>query len=131
MGVLVVSREWGFCVAAAEKESGRKLFGSLSQVSVQVEAFEEAFAHVVRQVGFFVGSLHEVNRPLCGVQNDAAVVASREMPFEFLAKFGTEFAVNVGGERPQQLVAILVDMFVHLLLLMGDALGVISGERFA
>ena len=32
---------------------GRKLFGLWSQVIVQIEAFEEAFAHIVGQVGLF------------------------------------------------------------------------------
>jgi hypothetical protein len=45
--------------------SGGKLLGLWSQVTVQIEAFEEAFAHVIGQVGFFEGSMHEVNCPLC------------------------------------------------------------------
>jgi hypothetical protein len=66
---------------------------------VEVEAFEEAFAHIFGQVGFFEGSLHEVNRPFGGVQNDSAVVALGKMFFEFLAELGIEIAVNVCRKR--------------------------------
>ena len=97
----------------------KKLFGLLSQVVIEIEAFEETFAHVIGQVRFFNRRMYEINRPLGSVENDAAVVASREMFFEFDAKFGIEFAVNVRRKRPQQLFAILVDMIVHLSLLTG------------
>ena len=43
------------------------LFGFLSQVIIQIEAFEEAFAHIFGQVRFFDGSVHEINGPLGGV----------------------------------------------------------------
>jgi hypothetical protein len=63
----------------------RKLFGGWTQVIVQIEAFEEAFAHVIGQVGFFDGGMHKIDRPLCCIQNNAAVITTSKMLFEFLA----------------------------------------------
>jgi hypothetical protein len=39
--------------------------------------------------------MHEIDRPLGGVQYNAAVVATREMFFEFQAQFWTKIAINV------------------------------------
>jgi len=74
----------------------RKSLGFWIQVCVQIEAFEEAFANVFGQVRFFKWRMHEINRPLGGVQNDGAVITACKVFLKFQAKFGAEIAVDVG-----------------------------------
>jgi hypothetical protein len=83
-----------------------KLFGIWGQVIVQVEAFEKAFTHILGQILFFEGNMDEIDRPPGGVQNDAAVIASCKVLFKFPAKFRAEVAVDIGGQRSEQLFAI-------------------------
>jgi hypothetical protein len=73
----------------------KKLFGFWSQVVVQIEAFEEAFAHILGDVQFFDGSMHKVNRSPGGVQDNTAIITTGEVLFKFLAKFRVEFTVNI------------------------------------
>jgi hypothetical protein len=67
----------------------------LIQVIVQIEAFEEAFAHVFGDIQFFEGSMHKVDRPPGGVQDNTAIITTGEVLFKFLAKFRVEFTINI------------------------------------
>ncbi len=69
------------------------MFGT--NIIVEIEALEEAFAHVVRNADRFRRRLNEINRPLGGVQNDAAILTSGKMLFDFAAKLRTQLTVNI------------------------------------
>ncbi|HEY4492127.1 MAG TPA: hypothetical protein VI958_08995 [Acidobacteriota bacterium] len=71
------------------------------QVIVKIEALEEAFTHISRQVRLFDGGMYKINCPPGGVQYDAAVITSSQMLFDLLAKFRIEFTVNILGQRSQ------------------------------
>jgi hypothetical protein len=71
------------------------LFGLRGQEVIEVEAFEETFAYFIGQLRFFERSMHEVDRPPCGVENDATIVTSCKMLFKFLAEFRAEVSINI------------------------------------
>jgi hypothetical protein len=84
-----------------ERVRAKELLGFRGQVIIEIEAFEKAFTHVFGQLRFFVGSMNEVNGPLGGVENDAAIVASFQVLFKFLAQLRAQVAIDVGRQRSQ------------------------------
>jgi hypothetical protein len=85
----------------------------LRQIVIQIEALEKPRSHIVRDFLLIDGHLHEVNGAFGGVQHDAAIVATREVLFDFLTQFGGQFSVNVFGESAKHGFAISVGMVAH------------------
>lgn len=52
---------------------------------IKVKAFEQALTHIIRDV-LLRGDLHKVNGAACGIEDDAAIVASLKVFFELRAE---------------------------------------------
>ena len=88
-------------VAGMDLATNMALMGSIGAITglTSVEALEQALAHIVRQRRVLDRGLHEIDRPLGGVQDDAAIITACQMLFEFQTQFGTKIAINVRRQR--------------------------------